>query len=157
MDEDMKRPPEGPTQPVCRRRLLDGALKASLATWVAGMSVPVGIYLWPASVEGSGAGAVSAGKAKDLPVGGSSLVNAGGAPVLVIRTSESEILAFSAICTHLGCLVNWRKEQGDIYCPCHGGRFALDGKVIGGPPPTPLPKYSASVVDGEIRVKLKGD
>ena len=59
--------------------------------------------------------------------------------------------AFSAICTHAGCTVQFTGTQ--IYCPCHGGAFsAASGSVVAGPPPTPLPEYAVSVQNGYIYV-----
>jgi cytochrome b6-f complex iron-sulfur subunit len=121
------------------------------------MLTPPAVYLWPVGTAGPGKDTVKAGLAKDLPPGKSILVKADGKPLLVIRLASGEYRAFSAICTHLACLVDWRKEQGDVFCPCHGGRFDLDGKVIGGPPPKPLPMYPVTVVENEIQVKLRRD
>lgn len=158
----MADPEEGQPKPdnsycIARRKVLRCALKASGATWAAGMLAPAVVYLWPAGSEGPGKDTVKAGLAKDLPPGKSMLVKAEGKPLLVVRSPSGEYRAFSAICTHLACLVDWRKEQGDVFCPCHGGRFDLEGKVIGGPPPKPLPKYPVVVENGEIQVKLRRD
>lgn len=154
MTGDGNENPTGSATSSRRRALLQRALKASLTIWAAGVGVPAAIYVWPMRREGPGSGTVKAGATKDLAVGKSVLVKAGGAPILLIRESTDKVRAFSAICTHLGCLVNWRRDPGDIFCPCHGGRFDLDGKVIGGPPPRPLPEYPVSIVDGEIQIKV---
>ncbi len=156
-EDDGKRPDEKDASSPSRRKVLRCALKAGAATWAAGMLVPPAVYLWPVGSEGPGKDAVKAGLEKDLPPGKSMLVKIEGKPLLVIRLASGEYRAFSAICTHLACLVDWRKEQGDVFCPCHGGRFDLEGKVIGGPPPKPLPSYPVIVVDGEIQVKLRRD
>lgn len=156
-DNDGKRPdPEDPSSP-SRRKVLGCALKAGAATWAAGMLTPPVVYLWPVGSEGPGKDTVKAGLVKDLPPGKSMLVKAEGKPILIVRLASGEYRAFSAICTHLACLVDFRKDQGDVFCPCHGGRFDLDGKVIGGPPPKALPKYPVTVVEGEIQVKLRRD
>lgn len=143
------------TDPITRRVLLERALQASVAVGVTGMVVPAAIYLWPMRREGPESGTVDVGATTEIAVGGGRLVKARETPVLLVRESEAEIRAFSAICTHLGCLVQWRKDSQDIFCPCHGGRFALDGRVIGGPPPRPLPQYAVEIADGRIRVDLK--
>lgn len=49
------------------------------------------------------------------------------------------IYALSAVCTHLGCIARFRSDEGIIACPCHGSRFGLDGEVLHGPAPRPLP------------------
>lgn len=144
----------GPT-PICRRALLERAIGAAAAATLTGMAVPAGIYLWPMRREAPDGGLVPAGRADDLPVGEARLVKLRDAPVILVRTSQEETRALSAVCTHLGCLVEWRKGQQDLYCPCHGGRFDLDGKVIGGPPPRPLPRYAVTIADGELQVSTK--
>ncbi len=60
----------------------------------------------------------------------------------------------SATCTHLGCTVQWNQPAGEFQCPCHGGRFAPDGAVLGGPPPKPLRRLEASVRDGQVVAEL---
>lgn len=83
----------------------------------------------------------------DLPVGGTKNITYGATPVLVLRTSES-LRAFSLICTHLGCIVQWQADKKEFYCPCHDGRFDEFGDVIAGPPPIPLEQYPVRV-EGE--------
>ena len=83
----------------------------------------------------------------ELPVGGVRPLNYGSTPVLVVRTPES-IRAFSLICTHLGCTVEWEDGPKEFYCPCHDGRFDQFGEVLAGPPPLPLEQIAVAV-DGE--------
>ncbi len=83
----------------------------------------------------------------DLPVGGTKNITYGATPVLVLRTPES-LRAFSLICTHLGCIVQWQADKKEFYCPCHDGRFDEFGDVIAGPPPIPLEQYPVRV-EGE--------
>jgi cytochrome b6-f complex iron-sulfur subunit len=61
-----------------------------------------------------------------------------GKPAVILQPSPGEFVALSAVCTHLGCVVAWQDQAGEFLCPCHGGRFSADGKVLGGPPPRPL-------------------
>ena len=49
------------------------------------------------------------------------------------------VYALSAVCTHLGCITRYRSDEREIACPCHGSRFDLEGKVVHGPAPLPLP------------------
>lgn len=62
-------------------------------------------------------------------------------PCLLVRTSDTEFLAFSQKCTHLSCAVIPRPEEGIFFCPCHEGRFDLrSGAPTAGPPRRPLPR-----------------
>jgi len=67
-----------------------------------------------------------------------------GEPTIVIRY-EGEMRAFSAVCTHLGCLVKWVPSKAEFFCPCHAGRFDANGVNIAGPPPSPLRRYRVYV------------
>lgn len=76
-----------------------------------------------------------------------------GNPAWILRPSASEVVAFSAVCTHAGCQVSYDSSANEFVCPCHGGRYsASSGAVLGGPPPSPLPKIPARIVNNEIRV-----
>ena len=68
----------------------------------------------------------------------------------VKRTKEDEVIAISAGCTHLGCIVTWDVDKKIFKCPCHDGRYDTDGKVISGPPPAPLRRHKTKVEDGRI-------
>ena len=59
--------------------------------------------------------------------------------------------AFSALCTHAGCVVDFTGSS--IYCPCHAGSFSpLNGSVQAGPPPSPLPEYGVTIQSGALYV-----
>lgn len=87
----------------------------------------------------------------ELPVGGTKAITYGGVSVLVLRTKES-LRAFSLICTHLGCLVEWQKNKKEFYCPCHDGRFDEFGDVLAGPPPIPLEQFPVQVEGDTVTV-----
>ena len=72
--------------------------------------------------------------------------------VYIVRTAAG-FYAVSAVCTHLGCITQWKPEANQIACPCHGSKFQPDGKKIEGPAPAPLPHYAiALTADGELFV-----
>jgi cytochrome b6-f complex iron-sulfur subunit len=86
----------------------------------------------------------------EIPMGAVKDLLIMGTPSIVIHTKDKGFIALSRVCTHLGCLVNYDKERQILICPCHGGTYDLEGNVISGPPPSPLPKYTVRVVDGNI-------
>ena len=68
---------------------------------------------------------------------------------------QGEVRAFSAVCTHLGCIVRWQPDANYVwFCPCHKGTYDRDGKVVSGPPPRPLRPYAVTVRDGKVFVTL---
>jgi cytochrome b6-f complex iron-sulfur subunit len=84
-----------------------------------------------------------------IPKGSSLMLKHQGSPVLAVHTDQG-ISAFSAVCTHLGCLVKWVPAEKIFYCPCHAGKFDATGKVLAGPPPEPLHPVKFEIVDNNI-------
>ncbi len=74
--------------------------------------------------------------------------------IYLVRTGTF-LLALLPVCTHLGCIVKWSESKGEFLCPCHGGRYNIEGKVIGGPPPAPLNRLPLEIRDGIVYVGLK--
>lgn len=99
--------------------------------------------------SGDGSGGTSGevlASAADVPVGGCFVVS--GAKVVVTQPTEGDFKAFTAVCTHQGCLVE-SSTEGDIPCPCHSSKFALeDGSPISGPASAPLAAVDITV-DGD--------
>lgn len=82
-------------------------------------------------------------EARGLPVGGARVFAypTPGDPCLLVRRGADEYVAFSQKCTHLSCAVYYARERDRLECPCHEGKFSVkDGRVLGGPPPRPLPR-----------------
>ena len=61
--------------------------------------------------------------------------------VYVVRLTQTDLRAFTNVCTHMQCDVHWDKHTRQFFCPCHAGYYAIDGTVTGGPPPSPLPQW----------------
>lgn len=75
--------------------------------------------------------------------------------VYVRNLGNNQFLALSATCTHLGCTVNWKPDQNEFVCPCHGGRYTPQGiNIPGTPPPKPLARYNAKVTGGKVVIDL---
>jgi nitrite reductase/ring-hydroxylating ferredoxin subunit len=110
----------------------------------------------PAAGQGassaSAAGSASAGNAlaatSAIPVGSGTIFT--GPKVVVTQPTAGEFKAFSAICTHMGCIVS-QVANGTIDCPCHGSQYSIaTGAVVGGPAPMPLPAENIKVSGGSI-------
>lgn len=142
-------PPE-----MTRRGFVQWALGFAVVATLGGVIVPIIGYLWPPARRTAGsASRVLVGGAKDLPVGQAKVLPVNDKPVIVINTAQGGLKAFSAICTHLGCVVEWNQSKQYILCPCHDGRFnPVTGAVISGPPPAPLPSVRVAVENDQIYV-----
>jgi Rieske Fe-S protein len=68
----------------------------------------------------------------------------------VKRLNEDNVVAISAACMHLGCIVTWDENSKIFKCPCHDGRYDEEGRVISGPPPAPLKRHKTKVEDGRL-------
>jgi Rieske Fe-S protein len=94
---------------------------------------------------GAGASGTELVTAAAIPDGGGVIVGK-----VVLTRSGEQIHAFSAVCTHQGCLVT-RVAARAIDCPCHGSRFdATTGQVLNGPASSPLPKVAVTVREGKV-------
>ena len=114
------------------------------------MAVPGLMYLWPAA-RGGAAENVEIDGADAMAVGDAKMVQIAGKAVIVIRNA-SGFKAFSASCTHLGCLVSWDREKRSLLCPCPAAVFDADGGVVSGPPPSPLPAYKVKEIGTRVYV-----
>ena len=133
-----------------RRRLVNWFLGTSLGALFASIVYPVLRYLSPPRIPEASTRQVDAGFVNDpeLLDQGFKILRFGNQPVILIRVSETDFRAFSAVCTHLDCIVTYRKDRQLIWCYCHNGVYDLTGKNIAGPPPRPLTPYQVHLVRG---------
>ena len=136
---------------VTRRTFLDWLLGGGLLVWATAIIAPVIAYVWPAQKRGPSTQTVSAGKEGEFAEWQSKIVAVAGHPVIVVRTPQG-FKAYSAICTHLGCIVGWDAGRRQIACPCHAGFFDLNGRVVAGPPPKPLQRFNVERANGQILI-----
>lgn len=132
-----------------RRSFLDLLLGLSALSWLGTVLYPVVRYLTPLPRSGPrGPKRLSPTELARLAEDDYVVVRAGGERVLVLTDPHGDVRAFSAACTHEACIVRYVPQDAWIWCACHNGRFDLEGHVIAGPPPRPLPRYEAHR-DGE--------
>jgi len=129
---------------------LDLVIAAGSAITALAMTIPGLMYLWPAA-KGGAAVAVEVDGAAKMSVGQSKTLQVAGKPVIVVRGRDG-FVAFSASCTHLGCLVKWDQSSKHFKCPCHAAVFDEKGGVVSGPPPAPLPPYKVKEVGDKVFV-----
>ena len=116
------------------------------------MTVPGLLYLWPAA-RGGASEDVEVANASTLTPGQSATLQVRGKAVIVVR-DPAGFTAYSAVCTHLGCLVKWDGPRGEFRCPCHAAVFDKNGAVVSGPAPAPLPPYKVKEVGGKVYVSV---
>ena len=124
----------------------------------------IGFILSPALKVRSSEAWIPAGPLENYPVGLPTLFNftrttlngwektVNSFGVYIHRKSETEIIAFSNVCTHFSCRVNWHDDIKEYVCPCHDGHFGSGGEIISGPQPRPLDIYEAKVEEGSLLI-----
>jgi cytochrome b6-f complex iron-sulfur subunit len=138
-----------------RRQFLSWLSRAFLGLWAVGGAAVVSAYIRPPRHEGSAAErVVRVGLLEDLPIAEGRLIRHGTTPFYVVRMDATRVIAVSAVCTHVRCILDFDRERRGLVCPCHDGRFDLSGNVVSGPPPRPLASYPVSVRAGEVFVHL---
>ena len=137
-------------KPPSRRGFIE--LLVALGTFVTGvaMAVPGLMYMWPAA-KGGGPGKVEVEGASSMAPGDGKIIQVGSAAVIVVR-GRSGFRAYSAVCTHLGCLVRWDASEQQFLCPCHAAVFDENGQVVSGPPPAALPPMVVKEVGDTVFV-----
>lgn len=133
-----------------RRKFLDVLLGAGILGWLGSVLYPLISFLKPPPVPKANVNSIKAGPVSDFSPNSGQIVKFGRTPVILIRTESGDFKAFSAICTHLDCIVQYRKDLKQIWCACHNGHYDLRGVNIAGPPPRPLDEYQVNVVKDEV-------
>lgn len=135
-----------------RRSILGWILGGGFAASILSFLYPAIRFMNPPETPEAAVNEVSAGKVSDWKINSARIVRFGSRPVLLIRAGESDWRAFSAICTHLNCTVQYQQEQRQIWCACHNGFYDLNGRVVAGPPPRPLEEFAVRVRGEELVV-----
>ncbi len=90
--------------------------------------------------------------ASKVPVGSAYKFDdaASGSPAFVLQPKKGTYLAYSAVCTHQGCIVDWDAAASDFACACHGAIFSDTGDVVRGPARDPLAPITVIEYAGDI-------
>ena len=140
-----------------RRKFLNWFLGTAAGAFFIAVTYPISRYLIPPEVEESTAHTVTlALKPQDIKPNSGQIFRFGSQPAIIIRTAAGDLKAFTAVCTHLACIVQYRPDLTQIWCACHNGHFDLNGKNVEGPPPKPLDEYTVNVRGDQIVVSKRG-
>ncbi len=142
-----------PDEASTRRRFINWFLGTSAGAFMVAVLYPVSRYLVPPEVGESTAGTVTlAIKPDDVKPNTGQIFKFGSRPGILVRTAAGELRAFSAVCTHLNCTVQYRPDISHIWCACHNGHYDLNGKNVEGPPPRPLDTFVVNARGNQIVV-----
>ena len=138
-----------------RRTLMGWLLGGGFAASFASVVYPALRFINPPEVSEAAVNEVPAGKVQDLKPNSGKIIRFGNRPALLVRVGENEWRAFSAVCTHLNCTVQYQDSSRQIWCACHNGLYDLNGKVVSGPPPAPLEEYAVKVRGEELVISRR--
>ncbi len=136
-----------------RRGFVNWLLGTSAGAFLVAMLYPVARYLVPPKVvESTGTSVTLSIKPDDVKPNTGQIFKFGNKPAILLRTPAGELRAFTAVCTHLNCTVQYRSDLTQIWCACHNGHFDLNGQNVAGPPPRPLDAFVVNVRGSQIVV-----
>ena len=135
-----------------RRNFLNYLLGTGAIATLASIIYPIIRFMVPPKVVESSTSSVVAAKVSEIKPNEGRIFKFGSKPGLLVATPSGEYRAFSAICTHLDCTVQYRPDEKLIWCACHNGRYDLTGRNVSGPPPRPLEEFKVNVRGDEIVV-----
>ena len=142
----MARDDEPPTAAlVPRRSILDSLLGLGVTSTAVAALYPVSRFLVPPAGGEPSTASVVAARLADMRPNSGVVFPFGTRPAILVRTPEGELRAYSAVCTHLECTVQYKAETSQIWCACHNGFYDLSGNVVSGPPPRPLEGFTVAV------------
>jgi len=109
-------------------------------------------YIIPPPVAESPSRFVVAAKVGELKNNSGKIFKFGSRPGLLVRLADGSYRAFSAVCTHLNCTVQYRSDLREIWCACHNGLYDLEGRNVSGPPPRPLEVFEVHIQGEDVVV-----
>jgi Rieske Fe-S protein len=138
-----------------RRSALRWLLGSGFTASVISFLYPAIKFMNPPTVPDASTNEASVGKIADLRPNSAKIVKFGSRPALLIRVSETEWRAFSGVCTHLNCTVQFQERTHQIWCACHNGFYDLNGKVVSGPPPRALEEFQVHIRGEEVVISRR--
>lgn len=139
-----------------RRGFVNLLLGGGFGAMMVSVFYPIVRYLIPPeSGEPTTSNVMVPWKPAEIRVNSGRIFRFGSQPGILIRTPAGELRAFSAVCTHLNCTVQYRDEKQEIWCACHNGVYDLNGKNVSGPPPRPLEEYKVNVKGDQLVVSRR--
>jgi cytochrome b6-f complex iron-sulfur subunit len=134
------------------RRWINLLLGSGVVASIASFIYPAIRYIIPPVVGESPTRSVVAAKVNELKRNSGKIFKFGSRPALLVRTADGEFKAYSAVCTHLNCTVQYREDLHQIWCACHNGLYDLEGRNVSGPPPRPLEMFKVNVQGEDVVV-----
>ena len=135
-----------------RRSFLDYLLGTSAVATLGAIVYPILRFMSPPQIVESAENSVVAAKLSEVPPNSGKIFKFGNKPGILVHTAQGEFKAFSAVCTHLECIVQYRDDTKQIWCACHNGQYNLSGQNIGGPPPRPLEEFKVNTRGDDVVV-----
>lgn len=127
-----------------RRSFLDYLIGGGILGTIAAVFYPISRYLRPPEIPEANQSQVTASSLAELKAAENKykIFKFGRQLGIVVLMPDEEIRAFSAICTHLDCTVQYLPGQNILWCACHNGKYDMTGRNIAGPPPRPLEQWA---------------
>lgn len=145
-----------------RREFLSGLIKAFFTAVAAVSGLIALVYTYPAKIRKRKTLFIPVLDEMDIPRRGVKTVRFSykrGQQLISTRAfvvnHKGRLYALSPVCSHLGCLVNWHRKKEQFLCPCHGGKYDIEGRVIAGPPPRPLTRLPLKIQKGKLSIGIK--
>ena len=139
-----------------RQTFVRVALGGATMVYAAALGYPIYRYLASPVEKAQSEAAVTEVTLKDaqkLPTGSALMFKFGSKPAMLIHHADGNWTALNAVCTHLGCTVQYQPDQQRIFCACHGGIYdPKTGANVSGPPPKPLRRYEVKLSETAVVV-----
>ncbi len=149
---EMSKKPARTVKEPAKRDFLTKSLAGLTTALVGFILYPLGKFLKQPPAAGGNVKRTLAAKVGEVPNDSGKIFRFGNDPGIIFRTPGGELKAFTAVCTHLSCTVQYVPVESYILCACHNGKYDLNGQVISGPPPRPLEEYQVDIQGDDIMV-----